>query len=524
MATFNFQNFLQSSFVIFLILISAKADWRHLGKMTAALPQGNQIIFRNSESTVVVTVLAPDLVRVRMVPSTVLPPDYSWAVAKTDWPSTAVQFSGTGDSRTIRTAELEVRIDLQPFRVGFYDTQGKVISGDARAMAWDGARVRCWKQMPPGEQYYGLGEKAGPVAKRGHSYVMWNTDPAAYDASTDPMYASVPFFIALNQGRAYGIFFDNTYRSYFDFGTESTSEYSFGADGGEMNYYFFYGPDPKKVIARNTELAGRAELPPLWTLGYIQSSAYYLTGSEFRFVAENLRRRRIPCDVLFIDTLNHMDGRRIFTWNTNAFPDPAGFLADLRRQGFHAMENVTPTPKVDDKYWVYRQGLEGNHFLRRRDGSLFIGYLWAGDCVWPDFTSSRTRDWWASLTQPDLKLGIDGILTDMNEPTADQIPLSQGWMPGTLDPRTVFDDHGLNSPYAKNHNVYGMLETAATRQGMLDYQPNLRPFVISRATYAGGQRYAALWTGDNMATWEDLRAGLRVVLSLGVSGHALRGF
>ena len=501
-----------------LVLASSKAEWHHLGKMTAGAPQGNQITFRNPESTVVVTVLAPDLVRVRMVPGSVLPPDYSWAVAKTDWPQPSLEFSGSGGTRVIRTSELEVRINLQPFRIAFYNNEGELIAQDARGMAWDGARVRAWKSMPPGEQYYGLGEKAGAVAKRGHSYVMWNTDPAGYDANTDPMYQTVPFFIALRKGQAYGLFFDNTYRSSFDMGAESTEEYSFGADAGEMNYYFFYGPDPKKVIARNTELVGRAELPPLWSLGYIQSSAYYLTGGEFRFVADNLRRRHIPCDALFIDTLDHMDGRRIFTWNTKAFPDPPGFLADLKRQGFHAMENITPTPKVDDNYWVYKEGLAGNHFLHKRDGSLFVGYLWAGDCVWPDFTSPRTRDWWASLTVHDLKIGIDGILTDMNEPTADQIPLSQGWLPGTLDPQTVFDDHGLNSPYAKNHNVYGMLETAATRQGMLNYQPNVRPFVITRGTYAGGQRYAAQWTGDNLATWEDLRSGIRVVLSLGVSG------
>ena len=245
--------------------------------------------------------------------------------------------------------------------------------------------------------------------------------------------------------------------------------------------------------------------------------------AHFVLSAENLRRRRIPCDVLFIDTLDHMDGKRIFTWNTQAFPDPAGFLAELHREGFHALENITPTPKVDDNYWVYKQGLEGDHFLRKRDGSVFVGYLWAGDCVWPDFTSSKTRDWWASLTASDLKLGMDGFLTDMNEPTADQIPHSQGWIPGPLDPQVVCDDHGLKSPYAKCHNIYGMLETAATRQGMLEFQPNVRPLVITRATYAGGQRYAAEWTGDNLATWEDLRAGIRTVLSLGVSGLAFVG-
>src|ERR1017187_1131577 len=244
-------SFLRTVFIIFLALASAQADWHHLGKMNAAAPQGHQIPFRNPESTVVVTVLAPDLVRVRMVPGSVLPPDYSWAVAKTDWPQPSFEFSGSGETRVIRTSELEVRIDLQPFRIAFYNNKGELIAKDARGMAWDGARVRCWKSMPLGEQYYGLGEKAGPVAKRGHSYVMWNTDPAAYDANTDPMYQSVPFFIALRKGQAYGLFFDNTYRSSFDMGVESTEEYSFGADGGEMNYYFFYGPDPKKVIARD---------------------------------------------------------------------------------------------------------------------------------------------------------------------------------------------------------------------------------------------------------------------------------
>jgi alpha-glucosidase len=118
---------------------------------------------------------------------------------------------------------------------------------------------------------------------------------------------------------------------------------------------------------------------------------------------------------------------------------------------------------------------------------------------------------------------MDGFLTDMNEPTADQIPRDQGWVPGPLDSRIVLDDHGLKSPYGKSHNVYGMLETAATRQGMLEFRPNQRPFEITRATYAGGQRYAAQWTGDNMATWEDLRAGLRTVLSLGVSGLPFSG-
>ncbi len=510
---------LDAFFFIFLaVAVPGFAEWHGVGKMAASRPHANEIEFHNSKTIVVVTVLAPDLVRVRMVRGKTLPPDYSWAVVKTHWRQVPVEFLKSKGARIIRTSEMEVRVDLAPFRLAFYNTKGELVSKDTREMAWDGHRVRCWKWMPSDEQYYGLGEKAGALDKRGHSYVMWNTDPVGYNANTDPMYQSVPFFIALRKGKGYGIFFDNTYRSSFDMGAESPDEYSFGADGGEMNYYFFYGPSPKEVIARYTELVGRAELPPMWSIGYTQSSAHYEDEATFRFVAENLRRRHIPCDVIFIDTLNHLDGKRIFTWNTKTFPDPQGFLAKLRREGFHAVENIQPTAKVDPNYWVYKEGLAGDDFLKERNGSLFVGYLWAGKCVWPDFTAPKTRDWWASLTEHELRVGMAGILTDMDEPTADQIPLSQGWEPGGLDHHVVFYDHGLKSSEAKNHNVYGMLETAATREGMLKFRPNERPFVITRATYAGGERYAAEWTGDNMSTWEDLRASIRIVLSMGVSG------
>ncbi|MGH9401306.1 MAG: hypothetical protein ACRD2P_04270 [Terriglobia bacterium] len=164
-------------------------------------------------------------------------PDYSWAVMKKNWPLIPVEFSGSGNTRVLKTRDLEVRVQLSPFRVAFYDSTGQLISKDAdqRGMASDGGNVRCWKWMPPDEHYFGLGEKAGPLDKRGHSYVMWNTDVFGWGANTDPLYQDVPFFIALRNGRAYGIFFDNTYRSTFDFGSEFRNLYSFGAEGGEMN-------------------------------------------------------------------------------------------------------------------------------------------------------------------------------------------------------------------------------------------------------------------------------------------------
>lgn len=514
------KQFLVMALGTFAFLVGTRplfAQWKSVGAMAAQAPQGNQISFTNRNANVVLQVLAPDLVRVKMTLGKIAGTDYSWAVIKSDWPAVDVKFSGDKQTKIIKTSALEARIQLSPFQISFYDPSGRLLSSDAREMGWDGERVRSWKSMPADEHYFGLGEKAGPLDKRGHAYVMWNTDPAGYDALTDPMYQTIPFFLGIRDGRAYGIFFDNTYRSTFDMGAESADSYSFGADGGNMDYYFFAGPDPKQIISRYTELVGRAPLPPLWTLGYLQSSAYYTPESTVRFVADNFRRRHIPCDAIFLDTI-HMDGDRIFTWDKKAFPDPPKMIADLRKDGFRMFAIIDPGVKAEKGYWVYDQGLAGNYFLKRKNGELYIGEIWPGKSAFPDFTSEKTRQWWGSLFDGFTKDGLSGFLTDMDEPTVDALPMDVGWRPAFFPPDVIHDDHGQHTPDAKNHNVYGLLMTEATREGLLRLRPNERPFVITRATYAGGQRYAAQWTGDNVGTWEDLRTSLRTVMTAGISG------
>ena len=253
---------------MFLLTTVALAEWQPIGSLKAEKPQGSQFTFSSPRATVVVTVLASDLVRVRMISGTSLPTDHSYAVIKTDWPNVKVEFSDEKNTRIIRTSDLQVHIGLSPFRVAFYDQKGHLISKDAdnQGMSWDAARVRCWKSMPEDEHYYGFGEKSTPLDKRGRSHVMWNQDPSGFDASSEPLYQSVPFFVGLRAGRAYGIFLDNTFRSSFDMGAEFPDAYSFGAEGGELNYYFFAGPGPKDVVSRFTELVGRSPLPPRWSL------------------------------------------------------------------------------------------------------------------------------------------------------------------------------------------------------------------------------------------------------------------
>jgi len=505
------------TFLSLVFVFAARAEWVGVGKVIAAAPRKNQLILHNRKATAIITILTPDLVRVRVVQGKYPTTDYSWAVAKTDWPQTPVQFIKEKSRLIMRTSALEVRVEQAPFRVAFYELSGRLISTDAQQPAWDGVRLRCSKQMPPDEHYYGLGEKTGPLQKNGHSYVMWNTDPAGYNALTDPMYESIPFVLALRGGKGYGIFFDNTYRSFFDMGVESPTYFSFGADGGELNYYFFWGPSPRSVIQRFTELVGRIELPPLWSLGYIQSNIGYFPESKVRSIAMNLRTKHFPSDAIFLDNV-HMDGNRVFTWNPSGFPDPHQMISDLGGQGFHVIAITDPGVKIEKGYGTYEQGLAQDQFLRKQDGAVYAGTMWPGDAAFPDFTSEKTREWWGTLSGEFAGTGLAGYLADMNEPTVSALPLGKGWIPRPLGADVMFYDHGLRSSYAKNHNVYGMLMSQAIRDGLLRYRPNERPFVITRATFAGGERYAAQWTGDNLAAWEDLRTSLRTIQSMGLSG------
>ena len=496
---------------------AAQAQWEGIGNMSAVAMRGNQITFRNRKAIAEVTVLAPDLVRVHAARGKQFGLDTSTAIKKTDWPVIPLRITKKKSIIHVYTTTLEIRIQCKPFDVAFHELNGRLISHDAQPIAFNGSRVRAWKELPKGERYYGLGERAGPLELNGRSYVMWNTDPSGYDALTEPMYISIPSFIALQDAKAYGMFFNNTHRTSFDFGVESPDMYSFGAEGGELNYYFFWGPNPKKILERYTELTGRAELPPQWSVGYIQSSMHYAPENKVREIAAMLRARGIPCDVIFLDN-KHLDKNRIWTWDRVKFPDPKRMIADLRALGFHIVAITDPGVFAQKGYLPFDQGIVGGHFLRKKNGELYTGLIWPGLSAFPDFSAERTRSWWGLLMRDFIADGIAGFLTDMNEPTANLARDGDGWMPGPLDPDIVFSDEGRNSPYAKLHNVYGKLMAQATKDGLLRFRPNERPFVITRATNAGGQKDAAQWTGDVLATWEGLRASLRAMLSMGLSG------
>ena len=503
---------------ILVAVLSLHGQWQSIGILDSYTSKGNTVTLKSGRAVVRVVALAADLVRIRVARDGIFQPDQSSAVIKTDWTGASFDVAESGDELRLATNALTIKIKRKPIRFSFLDHTGTVLNTDdeQRGISWEGNAARVWKVMPQQEQYYGLGEKAGALNRRDKHFTMWNTDIPAYKADTDPLYQTIPFFYGINHGATYAIFFDNSYWSSFDMGKESPDRYSFGAVNGEMNYYFFSGATPKKVLERFTELVGRMPLPPRWSLGYQQCRWSYYPESRVRKLASNFRSKLIPCDVLYLD-IDYMEGYRIFTWSKKNFPEPEKMISDLSKDGFKIVTIVDPGIKVDSSYSAYITGKAEGAFLKYPDGGLFQGKVWPGVCVFPDFSNRLAREWWGKNFKTLTSVGVRGFWNDMNEPSVFDVPTK------TIDLDVIHDDNGLRTPHAKNHNLYGLQMTQATYEGVKKLKPNERPFVLTRASYAGGQRYSAAWTGDNISSWEHLEMAVPMMLGLSISGQPFVG-
>jgi alpha-glucosidase len=503
----------------------ALAQWASLGAMPAPTSQNRALVFRNAQGGVIVSAVAPGVIRVRFPPGRTFGRDHSYAIVSPPKGDPAATIQVGRDRSTITSGGIRAVLRHDPFRVGFVDERGESLDEDdaEKGIAFSGRTVRVWKRLRDDEQVYGLGEKNGRLNKRGrqlggYNYTMWNSDTFAYESDTDPIYVSVPFFLVLRQGRTHGIFLDNTFRSNFDIGHQTQGQLSFGSDGGELNYYFIEGPSPKNVIERFTGLTGRMPLPPLWALGYHQCRYSYFPESKVRFIADNFRVRKIPADTIWLD-IHYMEGYKPFTWDPERFPNPGALVKDLRASGFRTVTIIDPHPKKERGYQPYDTGLAGGHFVKNPDGTVYEAPVWPsqaeknpGPSVFPDFSRPAARDWWGELYKSLIDIGVAGIWNDMNEPAVFETPT------GTMPPDVRHDNEGQLTDHREIHNVYGLLMTKATHDGLRRLRPGERPFVLTRASYAGGQRYSALWPGDNVSDWSQMRATIPLLAGMGLSG------
>jgi alpha-glucosidase len=501
--------------------LSARADrYAFLGDLVSHVRDARGVTFTATNNVLRLTVVDSATVRVQVGIAGRIADIPSYAVSL---PASAPEWRlDDRDSAFVLTLPRgSVEITKRPLRLRMLDARGRELLADDPAFghAWDGKEVHTWKRLTPDLRFYGLGEKTGDVDKRGASWTMWNSDIPGYTNDRDPIYVSIPFFLAVRgvgsaEGmRACGVFFDNTHRSVFNMGAASNRLFSFGAEDGEMNYYVFFGSAPADVVAQYTALTGRMPLPPAWALGYQQCRWNYYPEFEVRDLARNFRQRGIPADVLYLD-IRYMDRYKVFTWDRAAFPDPARLMADLRRDGFRVVTIVDPGVKIETGYATHDEGVREGHFARHPDGTLYAGEVWPGWCHFPDFTRPATREWWGRNYGEMHRTGVSGFWNDMNEPAV--------W--GREFPYLVeFEDGGAHSTIKKIHNVYGYLMAQASYEGMRREAPDARPFIVSRAGYAGQQKYSAIWTGDNVARWDDMAMGIRMCIGLGLSGVPFTG-
>lgn len=477
-----------------------------------------------------ITVLRDSMLRFRYTTKGYFSNDFSYAIDKTHSHGyNFLEVTSEKEYYQIKTSKLLCRIQKSDLRSCVLDLNENVLLEDELGFHWEesydfgGNIVKMSKVSKDGECFYGLGDKATQSNLKGKRLENFATDQYAFSKDQEPLYKVVPFYIGLQKKQAYGIFFDNTFRTNFDFCHERRNITSFWAEGGEMNYYFIYGPQMQNVVTTYTDLTGKPELPPLWALGYHQCKWSYFPESNVKAITSKFRELQIPCDAIYLD-IDYMEGFRCFTWNKEYFPDPKRMVAELADDGFKTIVIIDPGIKVDKEYWVYKEALANDYFCKRADGPYMKGKVWPGDCNFPDYTHPEVRAWWAGLFKELISdIGVKGVWNDMNEPAVMEVPNKTF----PMDVRHDYD--GNPCSHRKAHNIYGMQMARATYHGVKRFAYPKRPFVITRAAYAGTQRYTSSWTGDNVATWEHLWIAniqvQRMCLSgMGFTGSDIGGF
>ena len=504
------------------------------GRLTDHKISGQQVLLDFEGQQASVTAVTPGIINVFC--GLECPEHRSRAIEGEKEQPVNLQTERREDGLWISTGKVSVRVD-NGFLVDFYDEKGDPVCEDYRGKRRPLKRVNdelraflesegheafrqeerafeVIKKLQGSEHFYGLGDKTGFLDKRHYEYEMWNTDdPSPQVDCFKALYKSIPFFLALTDSHVYGIFMDNPYKSVFNMGQESEDYYYFGAVAGNLDYYYIAGESLPEVLSGYTYLTGTHPLPQKWTLGYQQSRWGYTTQEDVEEIAQNMRKWDIPCDAIHFD-IDYMQDFKVFTWNEGRYDgDAAGYIKSLKDRGFKVVTINDPGVKKEAGYHIYEEGVEKGYFAKTPKGEVYINAVWPGDAAFPDFGNPKVRKWWGDHQKFLLDKGVRGIWNDMNEPAS---------FNGPLPDDVVFTDEDRPADHRRMHNLYGHLMAKGTYEGLRRLDGR-RPFVITRACYAGSQKYATCWTGDNQSIWAHLQMAIPQLCNLGLSGMPFVG-
>ena len=384
--------------------------------------------------------------------------------------------------------------------------------------------------LDPEAKFFGMGEKNfNSVELSGYRTKFWNTDVwsdfhwAHWGGNpTDPPYFTTPFLLVKTYGVYIGLLLQNPHPTFMETpGVDesrvfvewqrTSSHLILGSEGGQPNLWVIYGPTQREVVRKLQKLVGVTPRPPMWSLGYHQSRWEYRGHDDLLELDAQFSRHQIPCSGLWMD-LDYMRGYRIFDVSEEAFPGGPANTADiLAKNGRRIVPIIDPGVKRDPGYTVYDDGVQQNAFCKTSEGRDFVGLVWPGETVFPDFTQDYVREWWAGYAQQFRQSGFGGCWLDMNDPST-----------GPVDPVEMRFQNGTE-PHAAHRNQYALGMQMATHQGFLQAHPNERPFILSRSGFTGSSRFAAIWTGDNVSNYFYLKMSIPTSLGLSISGLPFNG-
>ena len=505
----------------------------------------NGYIIHGDKADVMLVFMTDDIIRIRVSFDRSFP-EASYALVTTAWPDRldelfkkerqriqALDVPMTEDDKSLRftTASLELVMNKSPLSFSLFDRQGRCIYRDLKERAFEKDQLgrlshfSCMDREK--DHFFGFGEKTGHLDKKGRRLRMSPKDAIGHDPENgDPMYKHIPFYIRVNEDMLHslGLFYNNSYDSVFDMGQEISGYWErycyYQTDGGDIDLFLINGPDMKKVIDGYTWLTGRTILPTKQSLGFCASTMYYAElekdcDQEIYKVIDKHLKEKIWIDNFWLAS-GYSSGekdnlRYTFNWNKKRFPDPEGFFEKMNEKGINVICNLKPGVLKDHPYAPYYS--QHDAYIKTPDGKDdYYGRWWGGEGRFIDFTGSAGREAWKQLLEENiLKKGTKTVWNDNCE------------MDGIEDRDAQCDFEGAKGSMAELKIIHSNMMAYTAVEALEDVWPNERPYVINRAGYAGIQRYAQVWGGDNLTGWPTVKFNLATIMGMGLSGCANMG-
>ena len=401
------------------------------------------------------------------------------------------------------------------------------------------------------DQIFGLGESVRGMNKRGHRYRAWCSDDFSHTEDKASLYAAHNFVLFSGKSGIFGLYVDDPGAVTFDLGYTRGDEAVITSENGNFSAYYIEADSLIGAVKEFRHMIGRSYLPPKWGLGYIQSRWGYVTEEDLREVARNHRERHIPLDMLSMD-IDYMEDFKDFTWDTKKFPDLKAMIADFKADNLRVVPIIDAGVKLCPGDPTYDEGVEKDYFVKKKDGSTFVGAVWPGKAVFPDFMRNDVRQWFGDKYHGMLEAGVEAFWNDMNEPAifyseegladayakADKLRNKNigvydyfalkdaftGMSNSMADYQRFYHDvDGQRIRHDKVHNLYGAMMTKAGAQGMKSFNPDKRHLLFSRASFIGAHRDGGVWQGDNFSWWSHIALNLRELAGMNMCGFLYTG-